>query len=174
MGDTDSLKSFILEHADEVRLRWRDAIVSAYPPETVRFLKNEKDQIANPVGFTIKTVVDDVVEGLSSGADAGKLATAIHPLIRIKAVQGMKASDAVSCVIELKRTIRGLASGQGGDARMLQELDLLIDEMLCSCFDLYTDCRQKLHEIKEDELKRNLYMLLRKSEVIEGQGKVEG
>jgi hypothetical protein len=174
MGDKGSLKGFLTEHADKLRQRWHDAVVSAYPPETVRFLRSEKDQIANPVGYTIKTVVEDVIAGLSSGASASDLASAVHPLIRIKAVQGFAPSEAVSCVLELKRTVKGLAGGQGGDARVLEELDLVIDEMLCSCFDLYTDCRQKLHEIKEDELKRNLYMLLRKSDLVDGQGQGEG
>ena len=31
---------------------WFDRLINSYPPDTAQFLKSQKDQFANPVGFT--------------------------------------------------------------------------------------------------------------------------
>ncbi len=172
MGDRERLKDFISRNSSEMRKLWHESVLEAYPPETARLMSSGKDQFANPVGYTLRTVIEDVVAGLSSGAGAEELAAFVYPLIRIKAVQGFSPSEAVSSVLKLKHVVREVlaaekpSSGGGGD--VLAELDPVIDGMLCSCFDLYVDCRQKLSDIKEEELKRNLYMLLRQANLVEG------
>jgi hypothetical protein len=47
-----------------------------------------------------------------------------------------------------------------------RELETLTDSMLMIAFDRYSDCMKTLGEIKEDELKRNVHMLLRKSGMV--------
>ena len=45
-------------------------------------------------------------------------------------------------------------------------MSVVMDEISHISFDIYMECRQKLFEVKEDELKRNLYMLLRKNNLV--------
>ncbi len=178
MGNRESLKDFISQYASELRKLWLDSVLDSYPPETARLLRSQKDQFANPVGYTLRTVIEDVVEGLSTGAEAGELASAIYPLIRIKAVQDFSPSEAVSSVLKLGHAVRELLAAKtpssGGGGNVLGELDPVIEEMLCLCFDLYVDCRQKLSDIKEEELKRNLYMLLKKADLVESNIRGDG
>ncbi len=172
MGDSQSLQDFMGQNATALKKLWYESVLATYPSETAQLLRSKKDQFSNPVGYTLKTMIEEVVEGLSAGAKVQELAAAFYPLIRIKAVQGFSPSEAVSSVLKLKHSVRELladsASSKSG-FHVLEELDPVIDELLCSCFDLYVDCRQKLSEIKEDELKRNCYMLLKKADLVEGK-----
>ena len=176
MGNKESIKSFFAEHATTVRKRWFEALVSDYPEESARHIRKNNDQFANPVGYVIGEVADSVVKGLAENSPASEIAGAMYPLIRIKAVQSFTPAEAVSCVLSLKRTVRDVLDGVGPDDsdQIRTVLDSVFDEMLFLCFNQYSDCRDKLHEIKEDELKRNLYMLLKRSGAVDGQGQGEG
>ena len=50
---------------------------------------------------------------------------------------------------------------------ILLEVDEVVIALMSRAFDIYSGCREKLSEIKQEELKRNLYMLLRKSDKVE-------
>ena len=110
-------------------------------------------------------LVDSVLDGIADGAGADALSVSVHPVIRIKAVQDFSPSEAVASVLSLKRTIKGLITD--GDRSVLDELEDLTDDLLCSCFDIYMDCRRKLSEIKEDETRRNLFMVLKKANALD-------
>ncbi len=170
MGDSQKLLGFMGQNASALKKLWYESVLATYPPETAQLLRSKKDQFSNPVGYTLKTMIEEVVEGFLAEAEVQELAAAFHPLIRIKAVQGFSPAEAVSSVLKLKHAVRELlaakaSSGSGSD--VLEELDPVIDELMCSCFNLYVDCRQKLSEIKEEELKRNFYMLLKKADLVE-------
>ncbi len=172
MGDREELQKFIALNISSIRQRWHELVLASYPPETAKLLGSQKNQFANPVGHTLKTTIDDVLEGLGKGVAISEIASAFHNLIRIKAVQGFTPADAVSSVLMLKQTVREhvAAGSSDNDGVVLKAVDPIIDELLCSCFNLYVDCRQKLSDIKEDELKRNLFMLLKKSDAVDVQG----
>ncbi len=179
MGDRGKLTDFIARNISPIRRRWHDSVLASYPPETAKLLGSGRDQFSDPVGHTLNTAIDDVLEGFRSGALIPDIASALHNLIRIKAVQGFAPSVAVSSVLKLKQAVRDeLADSpqefQGAHGDILNELDPMIDELLCSCFDLYVECRQKLSEIKEEELKRNLYMLLKKANMVDSSGQGGG
>ena len=179
MGERETLTGFIARNISSIRRRWHGSVLASYPPETAKLLGSGKGQFSNPVGHTLNAAIDDVLEGLRSGAPIPDIAPALHNLIRIKAVQGFTPSDAVSIVLMLKHAVRDeLARSphefQGAEGTILNELDPMIDELLCSCFDLYVECRQKLSEIKEEELKRNLYMLLKKADMVDSSGQGDG
>ena len=106
MGDREELQKFIALNVSSIRQRWHELVLASYPPETAKLLGSQKDQFANPVGHTLKTTIDDVLEGLGSGAAISEIASAFHNLIRIKAVQGFTPADAVSSVLMLKQTVR--------------------------------------------------------------------
>ncbi len=176
MDEREKLTGFIARNISSIRRRWHGSVLASYPPETAKLLGSGKGQFSNPVGHTLNAAIDDVLEGLRSGAPIPDIAPVLHNLIRIKAVQGFTPSDAVSIVLMLKRAVREEleANPSADDADVLNELDPMIDELLCSCFDLYVECRQKLSEIKEEELKRNLYMLLKKADMVDSSRQSDG
>ena len=57
-----------------------------------------------------------------------------------------------------------LANG-GNEAR--ERFEVTVDRMALKSFDYYIECRERIHHVKEDELKRNLHMILRQANALE-------
>lgn len=163
------LREFLQEHGPVIREKWHRFILDTYPAETSQFLKKKKDRIENPVGHVINEMVDSVLECLVNGHDSGELAGCLRPMVQLRAVQNFSPSRAVSFVLLLKRAARE-ALGEGpeeGGREALSSLDAAVDEMALASFDIYMQCREKIGEIRHDEMKRNLFMLLRNSNAVE-------
>jgi hypothetical protein len=158
---------------ETIREAWSRSIVEGYHAETKRFLANKRDRFDNPVGYIIDETVDSVLDGLVAGAGAAELSPCLHPLIRIRAVQDFSPSAAISFVLDLKRVVREalgedtLANG-GNEAR--ERFEATVDRMALASFDYYIECRERIHHVKEDELKRNLHMILRQANALERRG----
>jgi hypothetical protein len=166
-------REILASSRETIREAWCQSIVEGYQSETARFLANKKDRFDNPVGYIIDETVDSVLDGLAAGAGTAELSECLHPLIRIRAVQDFSPSAALSFVPDLKRVVRealgedALANG-GNEA--LDRLEATVDRMALASFDYYTECRERIHRVKEDELKRNLHMILRQANALEPRG----
>lgn len=149
--------------------RWLDLIFSTYPPETTGFLKKEKDRFSNPVAYRIYEGAKGLVEAIVSGAAAEELSRHLDEIIRIRAMQDFQPSQALAFVFFLKNVVRGelareIQADAGLAAEML-EFESQIDGLALLGFDVYQKRREKLCEIKVDEIKRSVSGLLRKAGV---------
>jgi hypothetical protein len=174
-ADLDTrVKHLLAGRKDSVLRRWFDSILESYPEDTARFLKDQKDRFANPVGGTALAAMGEILELLLRGGpfrpeDAGRY---LDDLIRIRAVQGFSASQSVSFVFDLKRIIREEleTAGKGDiDAAELRELEPDVDSLALLSFDIYMKCREKLYELKSDELRRRTFRLLKKAGIDSGE-----
>jgi hypothetical protein len=80
----------------EILKRWFQVTVDSYPADTARFIKNQKDPFANPVGQSTYQSLDALVDALISGAERDTMTLALDPIIRIRAVQSFTPSQATS------------------------------------------------------------------------------
>lgn len=167
MGSGQELSGFIKENRDELAERWLDAVTGSYSADSAGFIKGKADRIANPMGFAIREMVDAVLGCLSDGCDEQALGSAIYPVVQMRAVQDFKPSGAVAFVGLLRDSVAALARQKNAPSDLLVELDDVIMGLMSLAFDQYSECREKLSEIKLEELKRNLYMLIRKSDMVE-------
>lgn len=155
-------KSAILE-------RWLDLIFAMYPPETAGFLKREKDRFNNPVAFRIYEGAKGLVEAVVVGATPEEISQSLDEIIRIKALQDFTPSQVLAFVFLLKMVIREeLNKEMGADAGLAVEmlaLESQIDGMALLGFDVYLKRRERLYEVKVDEIKRGVSGLLRKAGV---------
>ena len=86
-----------------------------------------------------------------------------NSIIRIRSIQDFTASQAVAFTFKLKDVIReelaGKMQGRPADAqsRLREELhafETRIDELSLLAFDVYMKCREKLYEIRTNEIKK--------------------
>ncbi len=149
--------------------RWLDQIFSTYPPETVGFLKREKDRFNNPVAFRIYEGAKGLLDAVIVGATAEEVSNFLDEIIRIKAMQDFSPSQALAFVFLLKKIVREeLAKEIRADVGLAAEvldLESQIDGMALLGFDVYQKRREKLYEIRVDEVKRGVSGLLRKAGV---------
>jgi hypothetical protein len=145
------------KNREAVLEKWFDAIIRTYPQQTSQFLASQKDRFSNPVGYAIERSLGPVYDQISAEMDATALQDALDSIVRIRSVQEFAPSEAVSFVFQLKSIIRDVL---GERARELEQsgdlavLDERIDTVAMVAFDKYMECRQKLFEIRTDEIRR--------------------
>lgn len=173
------LKSFLIEKRTAVLAKWLDDVLRTYPQQTAEFLRNRKDQFANPVGHIISGgisgIFDALLSGLDSGAGekekAGKMAEFLDNIIRVRAIQDFSASQAVGFIFSLKKAVRDEidALGQEGGLPLYRQLgafDGAVDKLALAAFDVYAGCREKIHELKANEVRNQTFRLLRQANIV--------
>lgn len=147
--------------------RWLNLIFAGYPPETAGFLKKEKDRFSNPMAYRISQGAKGLCEALVTEMEPEEVSTYLDEIIRIKAVQDFTASQALAFVFLLKTVIRDeLAKEIRANAQLAEEvleLESRIDGMALLGFDVYQKRREKLNEIRVNEIKSKVSGLLRRS-----------
>ena len=131
-------------------------VVETYPADTSRFLKREKDRFINPVGSTISQEMEAVYDELLQEMNSDKLADSLDNIIKIRSVQDFSPSQAIAFVFLLKQAIREELEDEIQQKGILDELlafESKIDKLALLAFDIYVQCREKIHEIRLNEVK---------------------
>jgi len=159
-----NLESFISENRTTIIKKWQQAIIQTYPKETQKFLKREKSQFANPVGLIITKDVEILFDELVKGEDTEKIFTSLDNIIRIRAVQDFKPSHAVGFVLQLKSILREtLGEGASDEFHLLEDR---IDAAALLAFDVYSQCRQQIYDIRVNEIRREYGRLMERANLI--------
>ena len=145
--------------------RWFDIVLETYPSESSGFLKNKKRQFANPVGYTISQGLEDLLDELlqEREMDIEKVSSVLDSIIRIRAVQDVTPSQALAFVFRLKKVLRE----EGGTAPSgeIEALESRIDALALISFDLFMKCREKIYDLKANELRNMTFRLLQKAKL---------
>ncbi len=172
-----SLKDILLERKDVILASWFDRILDTYPAETAKFLKNQKDRFANPVGQTIHEGIEGIFQELVQGGEIEKVSGFLDAMIRVRAIQEFTAAQAVAFIFFLKSIIRDGIRDLPPAAELAEELTILesqIDSLVLIAFDIFMQCREKLYDIKANEMRNMTYRLLQQANLVtevEGAGK---
>lgn len=163
------LRDILSEKKASILERWFDKILETYPTEATGFLRNKKKQFTNPVGYTfsqgLESLFNELIE--ERDLDLDKLSPVLEDILRIRAVQGLSPSQELAFLFHLKGMVRDALEGGGtSDAEGLERLDSKIDELALVSFDIYMKCREKIYELKANELKNMTYRLLQRANLV--------
>jgi len=159
------------EQKETIEKRWLEGILGTYSAQTARFLHEQKDRFANPVGQNLASAVHSLVEELVQGSGHEALAAPLDTIIRIRAVQEFTASQAVAFVFLLKQVVRETLKQPVGEGKLddaVLAFERRVDELALFAFDIYMGCREKLCEIRVEEMKR------RTSKLVERMNRIYG
>ena len=141
--------------------KWFEALINTYPPDTSRFLKQQKDAFANPVGQTSLKALETLFDLFLTSTDHDSVVACLDPVIRIRAIQTMfSPSQVVGFIFSLKKILRTELKKELGDSAILKELhdvELKIDDIGLIAFDIFMGCREKIYEIKANEERNKIY-----------------
>lgn len=171
------LKNLLIQKKATIVKRWFDMILETYPPEAAKFFKQEGNRFANPVGYVLLREIESLYREILAGVDAEKIASFLDKIIRIRAIQDFSPSEAVAFVYFLKKVIREeLASEihENGLYEDLLKFDTRIDELALIAFDIYMQCREKIYEIRVDEVRNRVFSLLKRANLIGDVSEAEG
>lgn len=147
-------------HRSAILDSWIRRALESYPaPAAGRFLK-EKDPFRNPIGSTLRTELETILDGLLRGADPSEAEASIEAIVRIRAVQDLEPSEAVGFVFDLKPILRE-ADREAGLA-----LDASVDRVALLAFDRYTACREKIHDIRVSEIRNQTHRALQQAGIL--------
>jgi hypothetical protein len=164
-----SLDNLLADKRSPIIKKWRDLLIGTYPIDTQRFFKKEKNRFSNPVGQTIAEDLEILYDELTGGNDSDKISASLDNIIRIRAVQDFRPSQAVGFVIELKKLIRNELGIRARENEIQDELEALeekIENAALLAFDIYVKCRQKLYELRVNEAKNQVARLLERANLI--------
>lgn len=158
------LSDLLTEKRSPIVKKWRDLILQTYPEQSQSFLKKQKDRFANPVGRTMFEGIESIYDELVGEADSDKLSLFFDNIVRVRAVQEFTPSKAVGFVFGLKAIIREQLAReilQSGISEEWAAFERRIDGLALLCFDVYSECRQKISDIRVNELRNQSHRLLK-------------
>ena len=142
--------------------------VETYPPDTRKFLKNQTNRFANPVGWSISEGMSLVLDALVSGEglESEEVRQFLDGIIRIRAVQDFSPAEAVDFVFLLKLVTREVIRAELRNERLVLELlgfESRIDKLGLLAFTIYVQCREKILELRANELKNRTSRILERA-----------
>ena len=157
------LETLLEQNRETILGKWFDMIAGTYPRLTSEFLAKQEDQFRNPVGHAISQSIGPVFDQVISAMDRDEILCALDGVIRIRSVQDFTPTEAVAFIFELKAVIREVMDAEIRGPEKWSgwvELESRIDRVALLGFEKYTECREKLHEIRNNEIKRRALNLL--------------
>jgi hypothetical protein len=150
-----TLENLLLENKAAILERWRNLVFATYPGDGAIFFKGETDKFANPVGATISEGTEAILNGLAGGKNINSLAGSLDSIIRVRAVQDFSPSGVLAFIPLLKKAIReelGAAIKRDSLFDELLKLESGIDDLMLLGIDVFSKCREQIHEIRLKQL----------------------
>ncbi|MBF0119239.1 MAG: RsbRD N-terminal domain-containing protein [Desulfobacterales bacterium] len=166
------LKKLLSQKKSEIIQKWIDGILGTYPADTYQIFKKSGDQFANPVGTTLSREIAELTSIiLEEEIDYNSVKKHLDTVIRIRAIQAFSPSQAIGFILLLKEIIKNILKAQDINLDELLLLYSQIDKLCLIGFDIYTECREKLFDIRVSEIKNKSFGALKRaglvSEVLE-------
>lgn len=145
---------------------WLNSLLESYSPDARRFFTKQKDQFANPVGTTLKRELGRLYDLFLQEWDANQISSVLDNIVRLRAIQDFIPSQALSFIFDLKTIIREELKKEINNQSLqdeVSEMEIRIDRLALLGFDVYSNCRQRLYEIRVNEVKNQISGFMRKS-----------
>ena len=157
---------------DDILARWFELTLATYAPETAVLWKKQKDRFANPVAHRFKTgmtgVLDELVKS-SCTPTAAVFEPHLDEIVRVRAVQDFTPAQAVAFIYLLKQACRDVLweeVSENGRFTELFELESRIDVLGLISLDIYCKCREKLFQIRIDQINTQYSRLLKRAGLV--------
>ena len=153
------------ERKDTIVGRWVDAVLSAYPADSAALFQAQQDPFANPLGHTVREATRGVFQVILDGMDPDELRGQLDPIVRIRAVQQLTPTEALSFVFSLRSIVRDVIPEAESTPKLrpqLLGLDAKIDQVALAAFELYARRREEVGELRIREVKRQVAWVMGK------------
>ena len=150
------IKELLIKKKSSIVDRWIKSIYETYPPESFKFLNLQKDRFSNPVGFIISGNAERIFDEFINNNDYEKIKLSLKEIIKIRAVQDFSPAQATGFILTLKEAIYGELEHEIKNEKTYDEyiqIESGIDRIALVAFDLYVEAREKIFQIRVNEIK---------------------
>ena len=151
-----NLKNLLSKKRNAIVVKWFERVLETYPLEMQGFFRQQGDRFANPVGSTIFSGLEGLLTELLGKGDYEKTRSLLDGILRIRAIQDFSPSQAVVFLPRLKGVLKEEIGEEVRQNRLQEEwleLESRIDDFLLLAFDIYMECREKIHQLRNQELR---------------------
>lgn len=156
------LYDLLIEKKGPILNKWIDLVLASYPADASKIFKKQKDRFANPVGYNVSHCLTELYAALVDKTDLETVVPVLEELVKVRAVQTFSPSDAISFVYIFKQVIKEQCDKEGIDSLDLKEwfeFESRIDVVAYTVFDLYMASRERLYQIRINELKSGKHII---------------
>jgi len=151
-----SLRELLSQKRSPILKRWLDLIAASQPAGKPP-VKTNKDPFSNPEGYTLNLETEAIFSELvQDRMDTAKVCSSLENIIKIKAVQDITPGQALSFMFLCKEAIIEELMDEIEKRNYLGqwlELESRIDKLATLSFDIYTQCREKICQLRIKEIK---------------------
>ena len=162
---SNRLNQLMQKQHEELQMQWFEQAIAAYPAEAHKYFVKVKNEFTNPVGSNIYRSLGHLLEELSGERDADQLYQHLEMILKIRAVQDLKPSKALAFLPSLKNLIQTvfqdeIKSGEISQ-KELEDLFTDIDTLMLIAFDLYSESKEMLYNLRIAQIKETNDILQR-------------
>lgn len=160
------LNALLREKQPAITTKWFESVLAAYPENTANIYRKSEAPFTNPVGYNARQGVEGLFDALLKGVMLNEASAFLDAIVRVRAVQQFPPSHALSFIYELKKIVRAEIGTAAAEQGLTEDLDAFlstIDDLALFAFDLYMGCREKLFEIKVNEMKNSTFRLIQQA-----------
>ena len=153
------------ERTDTIVERWVEAVLSSYPSDAAALFQKQQDPFSNPIGESVRKGTRGILRAILNGMDLEALRSHLDEIVRVRAVQEMSPSQALSFVFSLRPIIREVIPELETDPGLRQarrELEEKIDTVALTAFQVYAERREEVSQLRINEVKRQVAWVFEK------------
>lgn len=139
--------------------------ISTYPEQSQQVFKEKNRQFTNPVGYTTYQTIESIVEKIINDESIESFISPLEEIMKLRAVQDFTPSQAVGFIFFLKKTIQEELEKETDPTELIDFLSR-IDSLSLLAFDLYMKQRERIYDIKANELINRTWWILRKWNIV--------
>ena len=162
----EEIGEFIRMHREVLLKEWLSQSLEMYPKQSRSLMLNNRDPFSNPISSALAHGLEQLL-GELCGDEKACPEKALTELGRLLGVQEMPPSKCLGFIFGLKPLLIKMATSEGRKGGFkteeLKEFELWIEQRTLGLFDQYMEHRERIYQLKGDEMKQKNYMLLRRA-----------
>ena len=162
------VQEILSEIRSEIVAEWFRSTMEEYSGKTATVYMNSGKPFANPVGATFAKAMETIVDYLAGKTDSREEAESkLEEMVRIRALQDFSPSKGLDFIFRLKAILLKRLEGKwsGESIKEMLKIETEIDRFVQFSFDIYAQCREKLFELRNREIKNQARILLKRANI---------
>jgi hypothetical protein len=153
----------ILRQRREIILgEWKQSTLDFYAAGAFKPAKKNVDRFGNPLVYTVTTALETILDEFINGVRTTRTNEALEDVVKIRSLQSEKPSTALAFLFSFKKSIADQLKNLENEEINNEETEKIysaLDDLILTAFDIFMRCREKIYEIRSNEIKRRSYKL---------------
>ncbi len=150
-----SLRDLLIENRSAILKAWLSSALEVYPRASRDFI-GKGGAFSDPIGSTLRDGMNNLFEEILEPAGEGRSRPVLERVLRVRAIENLSPSQAVGFLPLLRGVIREVLEARLENVPFPEwsAINDEIDRLILQAFDIYMECREKIHELKNKDGKK--------------------